>query len=598
MTIRYTLLFSYLLISLTSVLLITLMIFAHLRETLHAEIEQKLQAQAATVMQHIDTTLFERMQNITTWSRLDIMQEIRTRDVDKRLSQFLDELHIGYDGVYQQLLVTNQMQEIIASSDQQLLQRTLPPLQPWLHVSLNTQTLSLLPLDIDNNRLNFAITIPDNFQTGALGRLYTSFDWREIFGLLTAPFDTGSTAVMQRSSYAVLVDEQLRVIAQSEGLNIPPFTALPAHWPIQANNGAFHTHLDFLDNRDVLIGYAQSTGYRNFDGFGWRVLIIQTNKDALASIWQLWKTLLLFLSLALLLGALISFWISAKIANPIIKLTEFTRDFMQGKQQIPPILKASGEIAELNRQFGQMIDNLEQSRQDVVRVAKLAVIGEMAASMAHEVRTPLGILRSSAQMLQRETGISAVGQEMLGFLLSESERLKTLVSTLLECARPKLPDFAEHDINAIIEHSCTLISAQVDNKQLNLTLALTAEKLLCRCDRDQLIQVILNLIINAIQHTPAKGEILVSTQLQAKGRKQPEQIHIRIHDTGIGVADEYKTAVFDPFFTRRESGIGLGLTVVQQIVLAHQGSIFITDNPSGGACFHVLLPHLDAPFNL
>lgn len=586
MTIRYTLLFSYLLISLTSVLLITLMIFAHLRESLHAEVEQKLQAEAATVMQHIDTTLFERMQNITTWSRLDIMQEIRTRDVDKRLSQFLDELHVGYDGVYQQLLVTNQTQEIIASSDQQLLQRTLPPLQPWLQVQINTQTLSLLPLDIDNNRLNFAITIPDNFQAGALGTLYTGFDWREIFGLMASPLNSSRS-----SNYAALVDEQLRVIAQSKGLNVPPFTVLPTDWPVQANNGAFNAHLDILDNRDVLIGYAKSTGYRNFQGFGWRVLIIQPNEDALASIGQLWKTLLLFLGLALLLSAFISLWISAKIANPIIKLTEFTRDFMQGKQQTPPILKASGEIAELNRQFGQMIDNLEQSRQDVIRVAKLAVIGEMAASMAHEVRTPLGILRSSAQMLQRESGISAVGQEMLGFLLSESERLKTLVNTLLECARPKLPDFAAHDVNAIIEHTCTLIGTQAESKQLNLTLNLTPNPLYSRCDRDQLIQVILNLVINAIQHTPAKGDIMVSTQLTS------QKIHIRIHDTGAGVADEYKTAVFDPFFTRRESGIGLGLTVVQQIVFAHQGKIFITDNPDSGACFHVLLPHLNAPLD-
>lgn len=584
MTIRYTLLISYLLISLTSVLLITLMIFAHLREILYTEIEHKLQSQASIVMQHIDTTLFERMQNITTWSRLDITQEIRTRDVDKRLSQFLDELHVGYDGVYQQLLATNRQQEIIASSDQTLVGRHLLPMSPWLQVNLNTQVLTLHPLDVEHNRLNFSISIPDTFQVGELGRLYTSFDWQEITRLLAAPLPLGASAY---SNYAVLVDERLRIIAQSAGLQdkqILPFTVLPDTWPIHSSNGAFNTRLDILDRRDVLIGYAQSNGYRNFKGFGWRVLIIQPNEDAFASIGQLWKTLLLFLGLVLSLGIMSSLWISAKIANPIIKLTEFTRDFMQSKQQPLPLLKASGEVAELNRQFGQMIDNLEQSRQDVIRVAKLAVIGEMAASMAHEVRTPLGILRSSAQMLQREANISAEGREMLGFILSESERLKELVTTLLECARPKSPDFAEHDMNAIIEHTCTLTSAKAESKNIALTLDLTPEKYVCCCDRDQLIQVFLNLIINAIQHTPNNGAILISAQIQAK------QIHIRIHDTGTGVPDALKTTVFEPFFTRRESGIGLGLTVVQQIVLAHQGKIFVTDNPDKGACFHVLLP--------
>ncbi|MEQ1636547.1 MAG: ATP-binding protein [Methylococcales bacterium] len=583
MTIRYTLLISYLFISLTSVLLITLMIFAHLRETLHTEIENKLQSQASTVMQHIDTTLFERMQNITTWSRLDMMQEIRTRDVDKRLSQFLDELHIGYDGVYQQLLVSNKKREIIASSDQQLLGQQLQNTPPWLQIALNNQTLSLHPLDFANKRLYFSITIPDNFQTGELGTLYAGFDWGEIFGLLTAPLPLGLT---KYSNYAVLVDDQRRVIAHSYGFQdkISPFAILPADWPMQTSSGTFSTHLQILNNSEVLIGYAQSSGYRNFKGFGWRVLIVQPNEDAFASIWQLRQTLLLFLGLTLCLGILISLWISAKIANPIIKLTEFTRDFMQGKQQTPPTLKASGEIAELNRQFGQMINNLEQSRQDVIRVAKLAVIGEMAASMAHEVRTPLGILRSSAQMLQREAQLSEVGQEMLSFILSESERLKELVTTLLECARPKQPNFAEHDINAIITHTCTLISSKAEGKGVSLTLALNGNDCMVHCDRDQLIQVFLNLIINAIQHTPTKGHILISTQLQLRG------IHIKISDTGTGIPDELKTSVFDPFFTRRISGIGLGLTVVQQIILAHRGKIFITDNPPEGTCFNVLLP--------
>jgi len=121
MTIRRTLLISYLLISLASALLIALMIFAHFRDVLRQEIEHKLESQAVTIMQQIDTTLFERMQNMASWSHLDVMQEIRTRDVDKRLSQFLHELYTEYDGVYHQLFVINQDNQVIAANQPDLI---------------------------------------------------------------------------------------------------------------------------------------------------------------------------------------------------------------------------------------------------------------------------------------------------------------------------------------------------------------------------------------------------------------------------------------------------------------------------------------------
>ncbi len=585
MTIRYTLLISYVLISLTSVLLITLMIFTHLRETLHAEIETKLQSQATTVMQHIDTTLFERMQNITSWSHLEVMQEIRSRDVDKRLAQYLRELHVSYNGVYQQIFVVNQQRDVIADSAPGFNYGSYPEPPVWLQTTFNNQTLMLQTLDSLANRLVFSTRITDTFQQGELGTLYAAFDWQEIFKLLTAPLPFSSA---NADTYALLVDSEGRVIARSSSLQdkISIFYTLPGAWPMQqAENGVFNTQAEFLDNREMFIGYAHSKGYRNFTGFGWVLLIMQPNEHAFASIWELRRTLLIFLSLTLALGMMMSLWISAKIANPIIKLAEFTRDFMQDKQQKPPLLKASGEVAELNMQFVQMINNLEQSRQDVVRVAKLAVIGEMAASMAHEVRTPLGILRSSAQMLQRESGLSDIGREMIGFILSESQRLNDLVTTLLKCARPTTPDFSIYEIHTIIEHSINLLQSQADSKQIAVNIDGSLDHYRISGDRDQLTQVFLNLIINALQHTPAKGWISISAEIIGA-----DQLDIRVADSGVGISDELKQTVFEPFFTARQDGIGLGLTVVQQIVLAHQGKIFITDNSYGGACFHVQLP--------
>lgn len=573
MTIRHTLLISYLLISLASALLITVLIFVHLRDILRTEIEEKLQSQATTMMQQIDTALFERMENMAMWSQLDVMQEVRVRDVDKRLARFLNELQSGSDGVYQRIFVVNQHNEIIAASDAALMGKPYPRVQPWLNIVDDNHTHALAPLDTSHNYLSFSIAIPDAVQQGELGYLYADFNWDEISKLLTKHLSTGA--------YALLVDSDNRIMATSTGLakKALQFQALAESLHLADESmGMFFGEV-------VLVGRATSEGYSTFKGFGWQVLIVQPSKIALAPMWRLWLIILVFLCLTLLLGIAISFWMSAKIARPIVQLADFTRDFMQGKQTAPPHNnQSSSEITELIAQFSLMIDTLEQSRLDVIRVAKLAVIGEMAASMAHEVRTPLGILRSSAQILQREPQLTAIGLEMTDFILSETKRLNALVTTLLDCARPRPSEFVQQDFYAIMKHAVELLQTQIDNKGVQLRLQWQNEKALLSCDRDQMLQVLLNLIINALQHVNHGGHITLTSCVDE------QQLEVCIADDGTGIADADKAKVFEPFYTKRLEGIGLGLTVVQQIILAHHGKIFVTDSIMSGACFHIVLP--------
>lgn len=577
MTIRRILLISYLLISLASALLITVMIFVHLQEILLKEIEDKLNSQAMTIMQQIDTTLYERMENMAMWSELDVMQEIRVGDVDKRLAHFLHELQTGYQGVYLGIFVTNDNNGVISASDPNMIGKTYTYRKPWLNVTDIHHTHELAPLDDSHNYLSFSIVIPDAVQKGKLGRLYANFDWREISKILSKHLSSGS--------YALLVDADDRVLATSDALDTSKLQFLSLHEKLQLETDAAGKFLD----EDVLAGFARSEGYLTFKGYGWRVIILQARNTAFAKVWDLWITILEFLCLTLFLGIVVSFWMSAKIARPIVLLAGFTREFMQGKQTTPPQIKSSSEITELVTQFTLMINTLEQSRQDMVRVAKLAVIGEMAASMAHEVRTPLGILRSSAQMLQREAQLSEVGQEMTEFILSETERLNELVTTLLECARPRLPCKTQQDIQQIIRHTLDLVKSQAENKGVQLMTHFKDVNSLVYCDRDQLIQVFLNLVMNAIQHVAKGGWIEIIT------RSDDRQIEIWVCDNGIGISDTNKKNIFDPFFTRRQDGIGLGLTVVQQIILAHYGKISVTDSSAGGACFHIILPVNETP---
>ncbi len=565
--------------------MISIMIYTHLQNILRTETEQKLKSQASTIMRQIDMTLFERMENISIWSRLAVMQDIRVQDIDKRIALFLREVTQGYDGIYRQIFVVDTNNLLMANNE---FKQTSPAQQfhrPPLKATALKKNIWLQEVDLQHNILFMFTRIPDLFQSTDLGLLYAGFDWQEIYKLLEIPLPFSSSSA---PSYALLLDEKNRIIAASSNIReLAEWRFFPLGKNLKLGNeatGELTSTIDLLAGKPMLIAYAHSQGYRTFGHFGWSVLIMQPSDVALASTAQLWQVLGLFLVLTLILAVTASFWMSAKIAKPIIKLADFTRDFMQGKQTTPPVLQTSQEITELSSRFAQMINNLEKSHQDLVRAAKLAVIGEMAASMAHEVRTPLGILRSSVQILQREAQLSDIGKEMTDFIVSETERLNVLISSLLACASPKEPEFLSYDLHQIVLHVFELVNTKIAVKQIYLEKKFTSVNAEMMCDRDQLIQVFLNLIINASQHVSSGGKIKVITTRHA------EVMEIQICDDGPGITDADKAKVFDPFFTRRESGIGLGLTVVQQIIIAHHGRIFVADNPIGGSCFHILLP--------
>ena len=128
------------------------------------------------------------------------------------------------------------------------------------------------------------------------------------------------------------------------------------------------------------------------------------------------------------------------------------------------------------------------------------------------------------------------------------------------------------------------MSTQADVKHVQITSQFTAQRSDVYCDRDQIIQVLLNLVMNAIQHVAYDGLIEVALM------SHDDVVEIVISDNGQGIADANKIKVFEPFFTQRKEGIGLGLTVVQQIIFSHHGQIYVTDSPLGGASFHVVLP--------
>ncbi len=592
MTINKALLRAFFALVLGAVVLLGALSFYQFRQALRSEIAGKLQFGASAVMQRIDAFFFERIENIRIWRRLEVMQELRVEDLDKRLSQFLADLLRGHGDVYHVMFCTDAEGKVIAASDPTWIGRTKHPEATWQEIAGASpdELVVLEPLHTDAaETVSLRASLPNAFGEGKLGYLYAVMGWEEMWDLLDG-------AITDSDREALLLDTDGRVIATSFGLRQrTDIRGLELKdWYLQHRTAEPDVHSGELLGYDaLLVGSAASGGYQHFPGFGWHLLMLEPTDAAFAPIWHLLWGMSGLLLIILLAAGWVSSRLAARIAQPVVRLTEFTRRYRKGEPSKPlSATQTLSEVDELTRAYAEMIEALERSREQIVRAGKLAVVGEMAAVMAHEVRTPLGILRSSAQLLERQPNLGEKERELTGYIISETDRLNRLVSMLLECASPRAPQFKPQDLHAILDHVAELLSGKAQGREVQLRRELAAQHSFLMGDREQLIQVFLNLVINALYFVPAGGWILLATH------NAGNTLIAQVADSGPGIPVNLRQRIFDPFFTRREGGIGLGLTVVQQLVQAHHGEIRITESSQGGACFEIRFQLYDESTNI
>lgn len=553
------------------------------REALAAEIGGNLSKDAAMLMEQVDEVLFERLQNVHSWSHLDIMGEARVGDVDKRLARFLADIRLGYGDTYRELFFVDGRGRIQASSDPAAIGRGFEPQPAWVETTVPNGEVVLEPLRLappyEPAVLLIRAPVDDPYGGGELGQLYGAYDLSRIFRL----FDqAGGPETGQR--FVALLDQDGRLIAASKALRDKALLLGDGFAAWRGGGGIVVRDGGAAVAGEVLVGYAASRGYQGYPGLGWSLLVFQPAEQAFRPVrLLLWLFCVAFLITGLLAGGA-AHLVAGRIARPLMALTAWAREFTRRESLPRPAVAGTREVRELGLAFGQMVEDLERSRQQVIHAAKLAVVGEMAAIMAHEVRTPLGILHTSAQMLQREPNLSPEGREMTRFLLEESARLGGLISTLLECARPRPPQMRLRNVHDIPRRAADLLAARARKKNLRIDWHLEAADPVIPCDEELLMQVFLNLLLNAIQILPAGGRIALRSRSGAEG------LELTVEDDGPGIPPERRPRVFDPFHTTRENGIGLGLTVTRQIVAAHGGRIEVDGSEWGGARFRVILP--------
>jgi signal transduction histidine kinase len=248
------------------------------------------------------------------------------------------------------------------------------------------------------------------------------------------------------------------------------------------------------------------------------------------------------------------------------------------------IAEATASVLERPR----LAKDLSHTREMLARADRLSALGMLAASVAHEIRNPLVSVRTFIQLLPERLADEEFRTTFRDLALSEIERICGLINDLLAFSRPTPSQREPTDMNELVAQIVRLLD--VEARKCNVTVA-------CRSDPDlpavtvdhaQVKQVLMNVVLNAIQACDAQGEVEVATRVEE--RDDETWCVLSVADSGRGIAPEHHARVFEPFFTTKDAGSGLGLFIARQIVTGHGGHIGIAARPGGGTEFSIHLP--------
>lgn len=239
---------------------------------------------------------------------------------------------------------------------------------------------------------------------------------------------------------------------------------------------------------------------------------------------------------------------------------------------------AAEELAEANR-------NLSQAEAAVRRSDRLAALGQLSAGLAHELRNPLGTIRASAEMLSRSVPPdNEVAREVAGFIASEVDRSNALVSRFLDFARPLQLKLAPTDLGEVLDRAVTLVERDAPQHRVTFYKNYSPDLAPFPLDAELMERVFYNLLLNAAQASDEGGAVTLKTRL-LEGTAE-----VAVIDRGPGIDPKIREQIFNPFFTTKGNGVGLGLAIVSKIVDEHGGRMAVESEPGKGSIFRVLLP--------
>ncbi|MFW6160919.1 MAG: sensor histidine kinase, partial [Acidobacteriota bacterium] len=301
-------------------------------------------------------------------------------------------------------------------------------------------------------------------------------------------------------------------------------------------------------------------------------------------------------SAGLFAGMLGSLLLTRRIIFPLKRLADGTIQISKGDFTQKIDISSQDEIGELARSFNRMSEELLKARESMesahkklLHAEKLASIGRLSASIAHEIRNPLTSVKLNIQRIADSEYLEELEKEHLEICQEGIRQIEKFIKEILSFTRLSEINVDTFSLEQIIDESLKVLSDAINKKKINLKKEIQNNLPRVKVDGDRMRQVFLNLIQNAIEAVEEGGEIKISLDLAKWDDRSG--LKVEVYDDGCGIMEKDRENIFEPFYTTKSSGFGLGLANARKIVEQHNGLIRVKERQQKGACFEVLLPY-------
>lgn len=309
--------------------------------------------------------------------------------------------------------------------------------------------------------------------------------------------------------------------------------------------------------------------------------------------------------ISLFLMAIVGYWLHTRLIDkPLEELGGKMSRVEAGDLSARIEINNNDELGRLGKSFNSMIQKLKEAQEEIMRyhqeqmlrADRLASLGEIASRLAHEIKNPLAGISSVIKVLEEEADKGEPRKDIFGEMLSQIKGLSNLVDNLLSYSRITKPNLIQVTLNDILDSTIILVNQPLKDKNIQLELDLYPGLFPALADPEQMRQVFLNILLNAIQATPQGGKLQISTSNLDGGipwasAHGPERaVRVMIKDNGEGIPPEAISKIFIPFYTSKAKGTGLGLSNAQRIIEGHQGKIEVESTLGEGATFTIVIP--------